>query len=133
MSLRERNGYSYDVESHYAPYSDTGIFMVYFGCDKEKFQKSLDLVYIEFDKLRKSPLGSLQLMKAKKQIMGQVAISSENNEALMLSMGKTLLVFNRIDTLDEIRKKIEAITAQQIMEVANEILDPNRLSVLKYS
>jgi len=133
MSLRERNGYCYDVESHYAPYSDTGIFMVYFGCDKSKFEKSISLVYKEFEKLRKNSLGSLQLSKAKKQILGQVAIMSENNEALMLSMGKTLLVFNKIDSLEEIRRKIEAITALQIMETANEILDPNRLSVLKYS
>jgi predicted Zn-dependent peptidase len=133
MSLRERHGYAYDVESHYAPYSDTGIFMVYFGCDKEKFDRSINLVFKEFDKLRKNALGSLQLSKAKKQILGQVAISSENNEALMLSMGKTLLVFNRIDSLEEIRKKIEAISSLQIMQTANEILDPNCLSVLKYS
>jgi predicted Zn-dependent peptidase len=133
MSLRERNGYSYDVESHYAPYSDTGIFMVYFGCDKGKFDKSLNLVYKEFEKLRKDALGSLQLSKAKKQILGQVAIMSENNEALMLSMGKSLLVFDRIDTLEEIRKKIEAVTSLQIMETANEILKPDSLSVLKYS
>jgi len=133
MSLRERNGYSYDVESHYAPYSDTGIFMVYFGCDKGKFNKSLALVYKEFEKLRKDPLGSLQLSKAKKQILGQVAIMSENNEALMLSMGKTLLVHNQIDTLEEIRKKIDAVTSLQIMEAANDILDPGKLSVLRYS
>ncbi len=133
MSLRERNGYAYDVESHYAPYSDTGIFLVYFGCDKVKYDKSINLVHKEFDKLRKYPLGSLQLSKAKKQILGQVAIMSENNETLMLSMGKTLLVFNRIDTLEEIRKKIEAVTSLQIMEIANDILNPNFLSVLKYS
>ncbi len=133
MSLRERNGYSYDVESHYAPYSDTGIFMVYFGCDKGKFDKSLALVYKEFEKLRKDALGSLQLSKAKKQILGQVAIMSENNEALMLSMGKTLLVHNQIDTLEEIRKKIDAVTSLQIMEAANDILEPGKLSVLRYS
>jgi len=133
MSLRERNGYSYDVESHYTPYSDTGIFMVYFGCDKGKFEKSIQLVYKEFEKLRKNTLGSLQLSKAKKQILGQVAIMSENNEALMLSLGKTLLLFNQIDSLEEIRKKIEAVTSKQILEIANEILDPDNLTVLKYS
>jgi predicted Zn-dependent peptidase len=133
MSLRERNGYSYDVESHYAPYSDTGIFMVYFGCDKGKFDKSINLVYKEFEKLRKNSLGTLQLSKAKKQILGQVAIMSESNEALMLSLGKTLLMLDRIDSIDEIRKKIESVTTLQILETANDILDPNHLSVLKYS
>jgi len=62
-----------------------------------------------------------------------VAIMSENNEALMLSMGKSLLVFNRIDTLEEIRKKIETVTSLQILETANDILNPDKLSVLKYS
>lgn len=133
MSLRERNGFSYDIESHYAPYSDTGIFMVYFGCDKGKYEKSLNLVYKEFEKLRKTILGSLQLSKAKKQILGQVAIMSENNEALMLSMGKTMLMFNRIDTLDDIKKKIEAVTAKQIIDTANDILNPDKLSVLTYT
>ncbi len=133
MSLRERNGYSYDIESHYTPYSDTGIFLVYFGCDKNKFDKSLSLVYKEFETLRKNRLGTLQLSKAKKQILGQVAIMSENKEALMLSYGKTLLLFNRIDSLEEIRKKIEEVSSERILEVANEILDPSRLSVLKYS
>jgi predicted Zn-dependent peptidase len=91
------------------------------------------LVYKEFERLRKDALGSLQLSKAKKQILGQVAIMSENNEALMLSMGKSLLVFDRVDTIEEIRKKIEAITSMQILESANEILNPDSLSVLKYS
>ena len=133
LSLRERNGFSYDIESHYAPYSDTGIFMVYFGCDKGKYEKSLNLVLKEFEKLRKNPLGSLQLSKAKKQILGQVAIMSENNEALMLSIGKTLLAFNRIDTIEEIRMKIEAITSGEILESANDILNPGSLSLLKYN
>jgi predicted Zn-dependent peptidase len=133
MSLRERNGYCYDVESQYTPYTDTGIFMVYFGCDKAKFEKSLNLVHKEFGKLRNQSLGSLQLSKAKKQILGQVAIMSENNEALMLSLGKNLLVFNRIDTLEEIRKKIESVTSSQILEIANEVLNPGNISVLKYN
>lgn len=133
MSLRERNGFSYDVESHYSPYTDTGIFMVYFGCDKEKYEKSINLVYHEFEKLRNERLGPLQLSKAKKQILGQVAIMSENNEARMLSMGKSLLMLNKIDSLEEIGLKIEAVTALDILETANEILDPSLLSVLKFN
>lgn len=133
MSLRERNGYSYDVESHYAPYSDTGVFMVYFGCDKGKFDKSLKLVYKEFESLRKHALSDWQLRKAKKQILGQVAIMAENNEALMLSLGKSLLMFNRVDSLEETGKRIEAITSDQILEIANHILDPAAISVLKYN
>jgi predicted Zn-dependent peptidase len=133
MSLREKNGYSYNVESHYTPYTDTGIFMVYFSCDKEKFDKSLSLVYKEFDKMCKDRLGTLQLSKAKKQLIGQVAISNESNEHLMLAIGKSLLVFDYVDTLEEIKEKIEAVTTVQLLEIANEILENKHLSVLKYS
>jgi predicted Zn-dependent peptidase len=132
MSLRERNGYSYNVESHYTPYADTGIFMVYFGCDKEKFDKSLSLVYKEFENICKIRMGTLQLSKAKKQLIGQVAISNESNEHLMLAIGKSLLVFDKVDSLEEITKKIEAVNTDQILEIANEILGKKQLSVLKY-
>jgi predicted Zn-dependent peptidase len=133
MNLREKNGYSYNVEAHYTPYSDTGVFMVYFGCDKEKFNKCLTLVYKEFEDIRKILMGTLQLSRAKKQIIGQLAISSESNEHLMLAIGKSLLVFGKVDSLKEITRKIEAVTANQIIEIANEILLKKELSVLKFS
>ena len=132
MSLREKSGYSYNVESHFTPYTDTGIVDIYFGSDKDKFGKSLDLVFHEFRKLREEKLGTLQLSKAKKQLMGQVAIASESNEHLMLTMAKSILLYNRFDSLEDIRRKIDAITAVQIMEVANEILDRDKLSILHY-
>ena len=74
----------------------------------------------------------LSLLKAKRQIMGQIAISSEINENHMLSMGKSILIFDRFDSLEETGRKIEAITAQQLLEVANEVLDPDKLSYLIY-
>lgn len=133
MSLRERNGYSYQVESHYTPYSDTGVFLVYFGCEKGNFNKSLDLIHKEFYRIRTDKMGSLQLSKAKKQLTGQIAISSESNEHLMLSNGKSLLTLNKVDSLEEITRKIESVTALQIMDIANEILQDKQLSVIKYS
>lgn len=133
MSLRERKGYSYNIESHYTPYTDTGIFMVYFGCDKDKFEKSLNVVYREFDTISTTRMGNLQLSMAKKQLIGQVAISYESNEHQMLSIGKSLMVFDKVDSLKEITGKIESVTAVQLLEIANEILEKNLLSVLKYS
>ena len=132
MSLRERSGYSYNVESHYTPYTDTGILDVYFGSDKDRYQKSLDLVFREFRKVREEKLGTLQLSKAKKQLMGQVAIASESNEHLMLTLAKSILMYDRFDSLAEIREKIDSIPASAILEVANEILDQQKLSILHY-
>jgi len=132
MSLREKSGISYNVESNYTSYSDTGFLSVYFGSEKEKLEKSIKLVLREFDKLKTQTLGTSQLSKAKKQLIGQVAISSDSNEHFMLSMGKSMLIYNRIDTLKEIADKINAVSAADLLSVANEVLDKNKLSVLQY-
>lgn len=132
IALREKHGYAYDVESSYTAYSDTGIFNLYFGTDKEKFDKSIKLINKEFDKLKNTKLGVLQLHRAQQQLMGQIAISSENKSNLASYLGKSLLFFNKIEDLKTINKKINAITADDIMSVANEILDEKRLSTLVY-
>lgn len=133
MSLREKSGYTYHVESQYISYSDTGLMSVYFGCDKENFQKSLDLVFREFKNLREKKLGTLQLSKAKKQLLGQIAIAADSHEHIMLSMAKRILLFNRVDSLEDIKKKIENVNAGDLIESANEILDKNKISLLQYN
>lgn len=132
MILREKSGYAYNVESNYTSYSDTGILSIYFGADKKDLDRSLVLTRKELLKLCTTQLGTTQLSRAKKQLIGQIAISAENNESQMLSIGKSLLVYDRVDDLPAICKKIEAITAQQLTEVANEILHPDKLSTLIY-
>lgn len=132
MSLREKTGYSYQVESHYTPYYDTGILLVYFGCDKEKVDKCLQLVNREFEDLKTKKLGTLQLSKAKKQLLGQVALGADSHEHLMLTMGKSVLLYNKMDTLEEIHQKIDNITASDLLEVASEVLERNKISILQY-
>lgn len=130
MALRERRGYSYSAESHYAPYTDTGALMIYFSCDPEKFQKSMQVCREEISLLRTRLISDKRLVNARKQLMGQLAISRENNEHLMLTSGKSLLVFNRIDGLEIIRKKLEDIRADQLRDTANEILNSKNLNLL---
>lgn len=132
LVLREKRGYAYNVESNYTSFSDTGIISIYFGTDRKDLKKSLSLTRKELQKLCTTPLGTVQLAKAKKQLIGQVAISAENNESQMLSIGKSLLVYNKVDELETICNKIETITALQIMDVANDIFNPDKLSTLIY-
>ena len=132
MVLRERKGMAYNVESGYTGYFDTGEFSVYFGTDKENMEQALRLVNKEFRKIKEQPMGILQLSRAKKQLIGQLAISTENREDLMLSIGKSYLFFDRVDTLETIFKKIEAIGCAEILEIANEILDEPQSSTLIY-
>ena len=130
LALRERRGYSYSAESHYAPYTDTGALMIYFSCDHGKFQKSMQVTREEIKKLRSRPLHDRSLNNAKKQLIGQLAISRENNEHLMLTSAKSYLVFDRVDSIDTIRKQLERITAGQLMETADKLLEPDNLNIL---
>lgn len=132
MVLRERNGMAYNVESGYTGYFDTGQFSVYFGTDKENLEQALSLINKEFRKIKEVQMGTVQLSRAKKQLIGQLAISTENREDLMLSIGKSLLFFNQVDTLETIFKKIEQIESFGIMELANEIFDESKNSILIY-
>ena len=132
MVLRERNGMAYNVESGYTGYYDTGEFSVYFGTDKENLDQAQALVYKELQKMKEQQMGVIQLSRAKKQLIGQLAISTENREDLMLSIGKSLLFFNQVDSIETIFRKIESIESRDIMEIANEVFDESQSSILIY-
>lgn len=132
LALRERRGMAYNVESSYTSYSDTGLFNVYFGTDRENLEKARALVQKEFDLFRNTKLGALQLSRAKKQLIGQIAVSTESREDLMLTIGKSYLLYDKVDPLRVVFQKIEEISAEQLLEVANLVLDKNQMSTLVY-
>lgn len=132
MALRERSGISYNIESAYTPYSDTGSFMIYLGIDNGSLEKALYLVNRELGKFRDKKLGTMQLHLAKQQFAGQLAISFESNLNDALSMAKSVLVYNTVDTPEMLIKKILAVTSTDLLEIANEILSPEKMSSLIY-
>lgn len=132
LSLREKYGFVYSVDASYTSFTDTGILGIFFGTDPKQSEKSNKLVKKELKKLRENALGTLQLHRAKAQLMGQLAMSEENNTSLMLMLAKSILDLNRVDTLEEIFEKIELIKASDLLEVANEIFEENQLSTLTY-
>jgi predicted Zn-dependent peptidase len=132
LSLREKNGLAYNVESSYNPYCDTGAFSIYFGTDNHHLDRSIKVTSAELNKLRTKKLGIIQLSKAKNQIKGYLARGYENHESLMLSLGKSLLVFDRIESMEETCDKIDKITSSELLVTANEIFDPGKLSTLIY-
>ena len=133
IALREKSGYAYNTESFYSAYTGTGLFGAYFGTDKENLFKCVELVNKEFSRLRNQKLGLLQLNKAKRQLLGQIAISSENKESYMLMIGKSLLVFNKVDSMSEVSEKINRISESHILEIANEVLNPEKFSTIIYT
>ena len=132
LNIREKYGFAYNIESFYSPYTDTGIFGIYLGTDKGTIDRSLELVHKELKKLRETKLGTIQLSKAKKQLIGQIALAQENNLALAIALGKSLLNYNRIDTIEDVYEKIERITTEQVLEVSNTVFEPAQLSSLIY-
>lgn len=132
LALRERHGYAYDIESSYQAYSDTGIFCIYFGTDPENLSKATAIVQKELKDLRDKKLGILQLSRAKTQIIGQLAISLESNVSEMLSNGRRYLQVSEIESVKEIIRSINDLTASQLLEISNEIFDPKSQSTLIY-
>lgn len=132
MALRERNGLSYNIESVYTPYAETGSFMIYLGIDNGSLEKAISITTLELKKLMDKGLGSLQFHNARRQFIGQLAISFESNLNDALSMAKSMLVYDTVDTHEVLIAKINALTAQELTEVANEIFNPDAMSMLVY-
>lgn len=132
LSIRERNGLVYSIESNYNAYSDTGLWYVYFSCDPEYVQRVLRLVRKELDKLRTEPLGRIQLQQAKQQLISRLVMSEESRTSLMLALGTSLFDYGRIDTLPELIARFEEVTASELQQIANELFAPNQLSSLIY-
>ena len=132
LNIREKYGLAYNIEASYTPYSDTGVSMIYFGCDPENAEWCLNLCKKEMRALYEEKLGPLQLKRAKAQMVGQLAISSENYENLMLSIGKSFLIYDKVDSLEDIYTQIEEITPELLIRVAKEIFDVDKQSVLLY-
>ena len=130
--LREKNALVYTVEACFNPYSDTGLFTIYFGCDKPLVERSLRLVRKELERVIEAPLSSRALANAKKQLLGQLAIASDNSEAQCLSMGKSMMIFGYIEPMETTRAKIESLTVAELQRVAQEILAWDNLSILIY-
>lgn len=128
--LREKHGWVYGVESSYTQYSDTGIMAISLGCERENTEKCIDAVRREISKLQDNALTDRKLRAAKKQFLGQIAISSDNGEAQCLSMGKSLLAYGRVASAEEIKREIEAVSADMIRDMACRIFAPDRTSSL---
>ncbi|MCL2650859.1 MAG: insulinase family protein [Candidatus Azobacteroides sp.] len=132
LSLREKSGLVYNVESNLTSYTDTGIFSIYFGCDPKYMEKCISLVNKELKLLKEKSLTTSQLEAAKKQLKGQLGVSSENRENISLGMGKSFLHRNKYDSLQEIYRKIDHVTANQLLDTANEIFEDDRIFRLIY-
>lgn len=130
--LREKNGWVYGVECGYTQFSDTGLVAITLGCDKANLERCLKAIDKEIGKLQAEPMSERKLKAAKKQLLGQLAISSDNGETQCLSMGKGLLAYGKVSSGSENRSLVEGITAEDVREMAVRIFDKDNISKLIY-
>ena len=130
LALREHNGLVYTVESTMVAYGDTGTWSIYFGCDEHDVKRCLRLVRKELDKFMEKPLSDAQLRAAKKQIKGQIGVAYDNRENFALDFGKSFLHYGWEKNVDRLYEQVDAITAQQMQAVAQELFDEHRLTTL---
>lgn len=132
MSLREKHGLVYTVESSFQPFTDSGTWSVYFGCDPKYATKCRQLVLTELDKFRNDLIPESVLRKYKLQLIGQLAISSENKENQALGLAKSYLRYNKADSIDYVRQKIQLVSSTLLRDIACEIYKPDHITELIY-
>lgn len=132
MRIRENAGLAYSVESQFLPFTNTGLFSVYVGCENDNIDRCRELVFKELTKIKENKLGTMQLHIAKKQLIGQLAITAEAKLNEMLAIGRAALIDNQVDTQENYARAIEAITAEQVLEAANQAFDTDQFSSLIY-
>lgn len=130
LSVREKYGYSYNIEANYSPFADTGYWSIYFGTDQKYLEKTVRLIYKELRLMREKTLNENQLRNAKTQLKGHLALSLDSNSGIMLGLGKSLLLFNQIDSIQEIYAGIDRLTVKELQEVAELYFAESRISEL---
>lgn len=133
LSLRERNGLVYTVESNANCYTDTGVWTTYFGTDPEDVDRCVRLVQRELQKLMESPLSQRTLDAARRQIKGQIGISHDNFESVAIGMAKRYLHYGKTMSMQQLFNQLDEITPLQLLETAQQVFCPRNLQTLIYS
>jgi predicted Zn-dependent peptidase len=132
LSIREKYGYTYHVESGYQAFYDGGLFHCYLSAEEKYIDKSIELIKKELKKLKEQKLGKVQLSQAKNQFIGQIIMGNESKNGLMIHIGKGILKHNKAMSIQETIQKIKNLTAEQLLDIANEVFDFENFSHLQY-
>ena len=130
LSVREKYGLAYSVEASYSSFVDTGFWQIYYGCEGKNIDRAKDLIYKELNFISTRELSSVQLKRAKEQFKGHLALGMDSNNGLMQGLGKSMLAFNQIDTIEEIHQEIDKITSSDLLRLAIEYLQNQTVSEL---
>ncbi|UQA75326.1 insulinase family protein [Sphingobacterium siyangense] len=132
LSIREKYGIAYTIESNYTIFSDTGLFSIYLGTDEEKVEKAKKLVFKELAKLSEQPLSETAVKKAKQKFIGQIALTEENRMSMIISAAKNVMDYDRVILLEEVIEKIQVLTNTGLLEIAQDVFDPKKMLSLSF-
>ena len=130
LAVREKHGLAYNVDASYNTYADTGFWQIYLGSESKNMDRAIELIYKEVKLLETKELTSIQLQRAKEQLKGHLALGMDSNSGLMQGLGKSMLSFNQIDTLQEMHQEIDKITSKQLLEMAATFMNRSSCSEL---
>ncbi|MEQ8324206.1 MAG: pitrilysin family protein [Vicingaceae bacterium] len=132
LVVREKQGLAYHIETGYAPFSDTGLFYIYLGCDAKNIPRVETLIKRELKTLKEKKLSPVQLTNAKRQYQGQLSIAMESRANRVMQRARSMMTQGEIESLNDILKRVDGISAKDIQDTANEIFDLNNFSRLIY-
>lgn len=132
LALREKYGIAYTIESNYTLFTDTGLFTIYLGTDEEKIKRAKKLVFRELDKLKTKGLSENQLQKAKHKFKGQIALAEESRMSMIIAEAKNVMDYDRVITLPEVFEKIDAVTTGELLTIAQDVFDDEKLTSLAF-
>lgn len=133
QNIREKYGYAYSVYSFLNLLNDTGSFGVYVGTDKKHVTRCLDLVNGEFSKLKQKPVSATELKRTKEQLKGSMLLGLESTSNRMMRLGSSELYFGEFTTLDEIARHIDAVTVEEVSDVAELLFREKQFSTIIFS
>ena len=132
LYLREKKGWVYGIECSYTQYSSIGVMAILIGCEHSNVDNCISATKKIIGSLIDKPMSEGKLKAAKRQFLGQMGIAADNGESLCLSMGKSLLAFGKVSTLQQNVEAVESVTVSDIQEMARRIFSPEKISTLIY-
>ncbi len=129
QTIREERGMAYSVFSDLSPYRDTGTLCVYAGTSANKALETIDLIMIEFRKLKEELLPDEELTRAKDQLKGNILMGLESSNSRMANLARQEIYFGQFFTAEEIAARIDAVEASQVQAMAQRLFDPERIAV----
>ena len=131
QNIREKYGYCYNIYSFLNAHSDTGEFGVYMGTDASRIDRARKLLIRELNRLVQDQVSARKLKQAINQVKGSIMLGLESMGSRMMRIGRQELYYHRYYSLDEIIERIESVTASEILTVAQDLLDPDRFSLVE--